>query len=104
MSSGSWVLEMTERPRAISAFITPSELFEWLRMPFGLTNAPQIYQRLVDNALYGYLEIGARSKSITAGSSKLIDVFTDGEPATDPEPSVSGRRSYIDEILIPATS
>ena len=73
-------------------------------MPFGLTNAPQIYQRLVDNALYGYLEIGARSKSITAGSSKLIDVFTDGEPDTDPKPSRLGRRFYIDDILIPATS
>ena len=48
MASGFWVVEMTERARMISAFITPSELFEWLRMPFGLKNAPQIYQRLID--------------------------------------------------------
>ena len=95
---------MTERARAISAFITPSGLFEWLRMPLGLKNAPQIYQRYIDNALYGYLKIGARSEMITAGSPKLTDVFTDGEPDTDPKPSVLGRRSYIDEILIPATS
>ena len=73
-------------------------------MPFGLKNAPQIYQRLIDNALYGYLKIGVKSKSTTAESPKLINVFTDGEPDTDPKPSVLGRRSYIDDILIPATS
>eukprot|EP00644_Phytophthora_capsici_P019172 jgi/Phyca11/133677/e_gw1.636.2.1 len=28
-------------------------------MPFGLKNAPQIYQRLIDNALYGHLRIRA---------------------------------------------
>ena len=41
---------MTERAGAISAFISPSGLFDWLRMPFGLKNSPQIYQRLVDKA------------------------------------------------------
>ncbi|GMF21128.1 unnamed protein product [Phytophthora fragariaefolia] len=30
--------------------------FEWLRMPFGLKNAPIIYQRLIDNALLGYVQ------------------------------------------------
>ena len=38
------------------------------------------------------------------GSPKLVDVFTEGEPDPDPNPSVLGRRSYIDDILIPATS
>ena len=53
MSSGFWVVEMTERAREISAYITLSGLFEWLRMPFVLKKAPQIYQRLIDNALMG---------------------------------------------------
>ena len=35
---------------------------------------------------------------------KRIDVFTEGEPDTSQTPSVLGRRSYIDDILIPATS
>ena len=99
MASGFWVVEMTERAKLISAFVTPFGLFEWLRMPFGLKNAPQIYQRLVDNALYGYLKIGQRSSS-----DGQIDVFKDGEPETDRRPSILGRRSYIDDILIPATS
>ena len=104
MASGFWVVEMTERARSISAFITPSGLFEWLRMPFGLKNAPQIYQRLIDNALYGYLKIGADKDVNVTDQPKLTDVLTEGEPETDQAPSVLGRRSYIDDILIPATS
>ena len=114
MASGFWVVEMTERTRMISAFITPSGLFEWLRMPFGLKNAPQIYQRLIDNALYGYLKISddicmvaadtPDSKGMRTGSQEPVDVFVDGEPDTSQGPSVLGRRSYIDDILIPAIS
>ena len=74
---------MMERAIEISAFITPSGLFEWLRMPFGLKNAPQIYQRLINNALYGYLKIGARPVTNISDSTDLIDVFADGEPDTD---------------------
>ena len=95
---------MTEQARAISAFITPSGLFEWLRMPFGSKNASQIYQRLIDNALYGYLKITTSSGSSDTMSAQPIDVFKEGEPDDDSRPSVLGRRSYIDDILIPATS
>ncbi|OWY98546.1 LOW QUALITY PROTEIN: reverse transcriptase [Phytophthora megakarya] len=69
------------------------------RMPFGLKNAPQIYQRLVDNALYGFLKI---SRSGDAGAT--TDVFQTGI-ADDPDrESVLGRRSYIDDIMIAAES
>ncbi|KAE9290049.1 hypothetical protein PR003_g25387 [Phytophthora rubi] len=57
MTSGFWVVTMTDRARAISAFITPFGLFEWNWLPFGLKNAPQIYQRMLDNALYGFTQI-----------------------------------------------
>ena len=92
------------RARGLSTFIAPSGLFEWLRMLFGLNNAPQIDQRLIDNAFYGYLKIGTRPTTIDWGSSDLIDVFTEGEPYSDMKSSVLGRRLYIDDILIPAKS
>ncbi|OWY90339.1 reverse transcriptase, partial [Phytophthora megakarya] len=86
---------MTDWDREISAFITPLGLFEWSCMPFGLKNTPQIYQRLVDNALYGYLKI---PRSSDAGNT--TDVFQTGI-ADDPDrASVLGRRSYIDNIMI----
>uniref|UniRef100_H3H7Z8 Reverse transcriptase domain-containing protein n=1 Tax=Phytophthora ramorum TaxID=164328 RepID=H3H7Z8_PHYRM len=97
MASGFWVVSMTERARKISAFVTPFGLFEWTRMPFGLKNAPQIYQRLIDNALYGYLRI-----SPDRDHTEPTDVFEKGEPEANPGPSVLGRRSYIDDILITA--
>ncbi|GMF22051.1 unnamed protein product [Phytophthora fragariaefolia] len=98
MVSGFWVVTMTPRAREISAVITPSGLFEWLRMPFGLKKAPQIYQCLVDNALYGHLKISTNS-----ASALPIDVFKDGAPEMDQMPSVLGRRSYIDDILVIAS-
>ncbi|OWZ02776.1 reverse transcriptase, partial [Phytophthora megakarya] len=73
MARGFWVVHMTDRAREISAFITPFGLFEWSRMPFGLKNAPQIYQRLVDNALYGFWKI---PRSGDAGAT--TDVFQSG--------------------------
>ncbi|KAE9260361.1 hypothetical protein PR003_g34404, partial [Phytophthora rubi] len=100
MASGFWVVSMTERARLISAFITLFGLFEWNRMPFGLKNAPQIYQRLIDNALYGYLKISAD----VANDSEPRDVFLTGEAETEQKSSVLGRRSYIDDILVTADS
>ncbi|KAG6944068.1 hypothetical protein JG688_00017284 [Phytophthora aleatoria] len=99
MASGFWVVTMTDRARAISAFITPFGLFEWNRMPFGLKNAPQIYQRLLDNALYGFTRIPRRG-----GDSEATDQFEEGEPSDRRKASVLGRRSYIDDILVPARS
>ncbi|GMF47171.1 unnamed protein product [Phytophthora fragariaefolia] len=42
--------------REISAFVCALGHFEWLRMPFGLKNAPMIYQNIIDNALWGYVQ------------------------------------------------
>ncbi|GMF17649.1 unnamed protein product [Phytophthora fragariaefolia] len=55
-ASGFWAVMMTQRAREISAFVCALGHFEWLRMPFGLKNAPMIYQRIIDNALWGYVQ------------------------------------------------
>ncbi|OWZ17551.1 reverse transcriptase [Phytophthora megakarya] len=99
MASGFWVEKMTDRARLISAFITPFGIFEWNRMPFGLKNAPQLYQRMIDNVLYGFTRI---LKSEGYGST--LDVFEDGEPVGPGKPSMLGRRSYIDDILVSANN
>ncbi|POM74608.1 Reverse transcriptase, partial [Phytophthora palmivora] len=97
VKKNGWILG--DRARAISAFITPLGLFEWNRMPFGLKNAPQIYQRLIDNALYGFTRIPP-----LGSDPRSTDVFEVGEADDPDKPSVIGRRSYIDDILIPADS
>ncbi|KAG2759356.1 hypothetical protein PC116_g24813 [Phytophthora cactorum] len=99
MVSGFWVVTMTDRARPILAFITIFGLFERNRMPFGLKNAPQIYQRLLDNALYGFTRIPRRGED-----SEVADQFEEGKPSDRRKASVLGRRSYIDDILVPARS
>ncbi|POM72894.1 LOW QUALITY PROTEIN: Reverse transcriptase [Phytophthora palmivora] len=99
MASGFWVVPMTDRARSISAFITPFGLFEWNRMPFGLKNAPQIYQRLLDNALYGFVKV-----TQDQDRSDRKDVFKTGEPDLARNESVLGRRSYIADILVTGRS
>ncbi|OWZ00209.1 LOW QUALITY PROTEIN: reverse transcriptase [Phytophthora megakarya] len=96
MASGFWVVKLTDRARLTSAFVTPFELFDWNRMSFGLKNAPQIYQRMIDNALYGFTRI---SKPEDHGGT-----LDDEEPVDPGKPSMLGRRSYVDDILIPANN
>ncbi|KAE9332300.1 hypothetical protein PR003_g14585 [Phytophthora rubi] len=55
-ASGFWAVMMTRRARKISAFVCALGHFERLRMPFGLKNAPMIYQRMIDNALWGFVQ------------------------------------------------
>ncbi|POM63992.1 Hypothetical protein PHPALM_20542 [Phytophthora palmivora] len=55
-ASGFWAIMMTERARKISAFVCALGHFEWLQMQFGLNDAPMIYQRMIDNALWGFVQ------------------------------------------------
>ncbi|OWY99890.1 hypothetical protein PHMEG_00029031 [Phytophthora megakarya] len=55
-ASGLWAIMMTMRARITSAFICALRHFEWLRIPFGLKNAPMIYQSMINNALWGFVQ------------------------------------------------
>ncbi|OWZ17893.1 reverse transcriptase [Phytophthora megakarya] len=68
-------------------------------MPLGLKNVFQIYQRVIDNALYGFARIPK-----SEGDKTTLDVVESGEPVDLGKPSLLGRRSYIDNILIPVNS
>ena len=79
------------------------------------TNAcTQIYHCLVENALYGYINIdrdpsviatdSSNSYIMATGVPKLTDVFTEEEPDISQKPSVLDRRSYIDNLLFSAPS
>ncbi|KAE9278908.1 hypothetical protein PR003_g28385 [Phytophthora rubi] len=106
MASGFWVVTMTDRARAISAFITPFGLLEWNRMPFSLKNAPQIYQRMLDNALYGFTRISRLEgdPALKQPDPETSPDLIPSVPKDDGKKSVLGRRSYIDDILITAES
>ena len=48
MLTGYWQVPLTQRARKISAFITPSGLYQYKVMPFRMKNAPATFQRMVN--------------------------------------------------------
>ena len=50
---GYYQVELTEKAKLISAFITPFGLFEYQVMPFGMTNAPSTFQRIINSTIQG---------------------------------------------------
>ena len=48
MLKGYWQVPLTQRAREISAFVTPSGLYQYKVMPFGMRNAPATFQRMVN--------------------------------------------------------
>ncbi|UYV66779.1 hypothetical protein LAZ67_4002838, partial [Cordylochernes scorpioides] len=53
MRSGYWQIEVDDKDREKTAFITPDGLYEFNVMPFGLCNAPATFERIIDNVLRG---------------------------------------------------
>ena len=62
MLKGYWQVPLTPRAREISAFVTPSGLYQYKVMPFGMKNAPATFQRMVNklvrdiNGCEGYID------------------------------------------------
>ncbi|GMF26488.1 unnamed protein product [Phytophthora fragariaefolia] len=81
-ASGFWAMMMTQRARKISAYVCALGHFEWLRIPFGLKNAPMIYQRMIDNALWGIVQPrgGWSAFAERVRKAKAVDTAVGGSP------------------------
>ena len=44
---------MSIRSQSLTAFITPWDLFKWIRMPFGLMNAPSVIPKVYGTVSWG---------------------------------------------------
>ena len=48
MLKGYWQVPLIQQAREISAFVTPSGLYQYKVLPFGMKNAPATFQRKVN--------------------------------------------------------
>ena len=48
-----WQVELTEREKAISAFVTMNGLYQYRVLPFGMKNSRSSFQRLMNKVLKG---------------------------------------------------
>lgn len=53
LKNGYWQIEVDERDREKTAFVTPDGLYEFKVLPFGLCSAPATFQRMMDTVLTG---------------------------------------------------
>ncbi|GBL81634.1 Retrovirus-related Pol polyprotein from transposon 297, partial [Araneus ventricosus] len=54
LKSGYWQIEVDDKDREKTAFVTSDGLYEFKVMPFGLCNAPATFERMMDTVLRGF--------------------------------------------------
>ncbi|KAH9123082.1 hypothetical protein AeMF1_005849, partial [Aphanomyces euteiches] len=97
-ASGFWVVRATKRARLISAFICPLGHFEWTRMGQGLKNAPMIYQRMITNALCGFVDLPPGMNEVDEDVEPR-DMFQIGHVRdASSMPAPANRPSFVDDI------
>jgi len=65
---GYWCVPLTERGREISAFVTPSGLYEYKVLPFGMKNAPATFQRMIQSVIQDLPNTQAYIDDLITGS------------------------------------
>jgi ribonuclease HI len=107
-ASGFWAVSMTQRASDISAFVCPLGHFQWTRMPFGLKNAPALYQRMLDNGIWGFVKPknGWEHKGTEPielnNKGRQLDMFDDGTAEDTPALPIMWRRSFVDDVAFGA--
>lgn len=84
MASSFWQVDVAEKDRPKTAFITHKGLFQWCKMPFGLANSPKTFERLMELVLSGlhwdrclvYIDdLIVYGKTFTETLNNLVAVF-----------------------------
>ncbi|KAH9148806.1 hypothetical protein AeRB84_007960, partial [Aphanomyces euteiches] len=97
-ASGFWVVRATKRARKVSAFICALGRFEWTRMAQVLKNAPMIYQRMITNALFGFVDMPPGVADEDA-DGEPVDMFALGFKCDLSQlPPPANRTSFADDI------
>lgn len=65
---GYWCVPLTDRGREISAFVTPSGLYEYNVLPFGMKNAPATFQRMIHSVIKNLPNTNAYIDDLVTGS------------------------------------
>lgn len=65
---GYWCVPLTDRGREISAFVTPSGLYEYDVLPFGMKNSPATFQRMINSVVQGLPNTSAYIDDLVTGS------------------------------------
>ena len=78
-------------------------------MPFGLKNAPMIYQRMLDNALWGFVKPEAGWENIDVKvpeefdeTGRQLDIFDTGVAEDSAIVPIFWRRSFVDDVAFGA--
>ncbi len=53
VKNGFWHVQLDDPSSYLTTFATPFGRYRWLRMPMGISPAPEVFQRLLDQALEG---------------------------------------------------
>lgn len=83
LESGYWQVEVANKERPKTAFVTNQGLFQFKVLPFGLCNAPATFERLMERVLKGlqwhtcllYLDDIVYGKTLDQAVQRLSEVF-----------------------------
>ena len=64
LAKGYWQVPVAEEDRNKTAFITTKGLYRFKMMPFGLCGAPAMFQRMMDEVIWGMKKFTGWSDSV----------------------------------------